>query len=594
MPAPIIFSGIQPTGRKHLGNFIGAIQQYVEGQDRGDPAIFCIVDLHAISVAYDPAELRERLYDTTAILLAAGLDPERCIFFRQSDVREHTELTWLLSAVTAHGDLNRMHQFKDKSARGKELASAALFFYPVLMAADVLAYRATEVPVGDDQRQHVELMREIARRFNERFGETLVVPDFKIPEVGARIMDLQEPERKMSTTGGTEAGTVLVLDEPAAIRKKFGSAVTDSGREVRPRPGQARDHQPDRHPRRRPRQLPGRGRARVRGRRLRRLQEGGRRGRGRAAGPGPRALRRAAPRRGGAGGGPGRRRRESAARSPLRSLADVRERMGYGPVPPIGGKRRAASSRSGLVWLMAIAELDLDLDIFAGPFDLLMAVVLREEVSLLDLQLGEVVVAYIEHLEREGELELEVATEFLVLIAALLELKSRLMLPGPEDELDDLSPEEAIEELLARMLEYRRYRDASGVIADRFESQRGYLYRSAPLPLALRQIAVDAATAVYDPDALGAALGDLLTEPPDVDISHIRPTVSLERRLRALRDILRRRTSFDFDEEFGGEDRLTQAVTIFGLLELYRKGEITWEQGEPFGPIQVRKLAAPA
>jgi tryptophanyl-tRNA synthetase len=233
MPAPIIFSGIQPTGRKHLGNFIGAIQQYVEGQDRGEPAIFCIVDLHAISVAYDPAELRERVYDTAAILLAAGLDPERCIFFRQSDVREHTELTWLLSAVTAHGDLNRMHQFKDKSARQKELVSAALFFYPVLMAADVLAYRATEVPVGDDQRQHVELMREIARRFNERFGETLVVPELKIPAVGARIMDLQEPERKMSTTGGTEAGTVLVLDEPAAIRKKFGSAVTDSGREVR-------------------------------------------------------------------------------------------------------------------------------------------------------------------------------------------------------------------------------------------------------------------------------------------------------------------------------------------------------------------------
>jgi tryptophanyl-tRNA synthetase len=233
MPDPIIFSGIQPTGRKHLGNFIGAIQQYVEGQDRGDPAIFCIVDLHAISVAYDPGELRERVYDTTAILLAAGLDPARCLLFRQSDVREHSELTWLLSAVTSHGDLNRMHQFKDKSARQRELVSSALFFYPVLMAADVLAYRATEVPVGDDQRQHVELMREIARRFNERFGEALVVPELRIPEVGARIMDLQEPQRKMSTTGGTEAGTVLVLDEPAAIRKKLGSAVTDSGREVR-------------------------------------------------------------------------------------------------------------------------------------------------------------------------------------------------------------------------------------------------------------------------------------------------------------------------------------------------------------------------
>jgi len=239
MPAPIIFSGIQPTGRKHLGNYIGAIRQYVEGQERGEPAIFCIVDLHAISVAYDPVELRERVYDTAAILLAAGLDPDRCIFFRQSDVREHTELTWLLSAVTAHGDLNRMHQFKEKSARQRELVSAALFYYPVLMAADVLAYRATEVPVGDDQRQHVELMREIAHRFNERFGETLVVPEFRIPEVGARIMDLQEPERKMSTTSPTEAGTVLVLDEPAAIRKKLGSAVTDSGREVRRGPDKA-------------------------------------------------------------------------------------------------------------------------------------------------------------------------------------------------------------------------------------------------------------------------------------------------------------------------------------------------------------------
>jgi tryptophanyl-tRNA synthetase len=233
MSAPIIFSGIQPTGRKHLGNYIGAIRQYVEGQDRGEPAIFCIVDLHAISIAYDPAELRERVYETTAILLAAGLDPERCILFRQSDVREHTELTWLLSAVTSHGDLNRMHQFKDKSARQRELVSAALFYYPVLMAADVLAYRATEVPVGDDQRQHVELMREIARRFNERFGELLVVPELLTPEVGARIMDLQEPERKMSTSNASEAGTVYVLDEPAAIRKKLGSAVTDSGREVR-------------------------------------------------------------------------------------------------------------------------------------------------------------------------------------------------------------------------------------------------------------------------------------------------------------------------------------------------------------------------
>jgi tryptophanyl-tRNA synthetase len=230
--APIIFSGIQPTGRKHLGNYIGAIRQYVEGQDRGDPAIFCVVDLHSISVPYDPADLRERALDTAAILLAAGLDPERCIFFRQSDVRQHSELTWLLSAVTSHGDLDRMTQFKEKTGKARELASAALFYYPVLMAADVLAYRATEVPVGEDQSQHVELMREIARRFNARFGEVLVVPELRVPAVGARIMDLQEPERKMSTTSGTEAGTLLVLDEPKTIRKKFGSAVTDSGREV--------------------------------------------------------------------------------------------------------------------------------------------------------------------------------------------------------------------------------------------------------------------------------------------------------------------------------------------------------------------------
>ena len=231
-----IFSGIQPTGGKHLGNYIGAIRQYVEGQDRGDPAIYCIVDLHSITVPFDPAELRRNTHETAAMLLAAGLDPGRCILFRQSDVAEHTELTWLLSAVTAWGDLNRMHQWKEKRElleRGSGgFVSAGLFFYPVLQAADVLAYRAHEVPVGEDQRQHIELMREVARRFNERFGETLVVPEHRIPEIGGRIMDLQEPSQKMSTTGGTEAGTVLVLDEPEVVRKKVGSAVTDSGKEI--------------------------------------------------------------------------------------------------------------------------------------------------------------------------------------------------------------------------------------------------------------------------------------------------------------------------------------------------------------------------
>ena len=237
-----IFSGIQPTGRKHLGNYIGAIRQYVIGQDQldagaGEDAIYCIVDLHAITVAYDPAELRERVYDTTATLLAAGLDPDRCVLFRQGDVREHTELTWLLGGVTAWGDLNRMHQWKTKREQAESqsgaFVSAGLFNYPILMAADVLAYRATEVPVGDDQRQHVELMREVARRFNERFGPTLTVPEHRIPgrrrpdhgPAGSDEQDVDDERR-----GGRK---VYVLDEPDRIRKKFRSAVTDSGREVR-------------------------------------------------------------------------------------------------------------------------------------------------------------------------------------------------------------------------------------------------------------------------------------------------------------------------------------------------------------------------
>ena len=226
-----IFSGIQPTGRKHLGNYIGAITQYVAGQERGE-AIYCIVDLHATTVAYEPAHLRERLYDTTALLLAAGLDPGRCILFRQGDVPAHAELCWLLCSVTAYGDLQRMHQFKEKAATQRELVSAGLFLYPVLQAADVLAYGTDEVPVGDDQRQHIELMRDIAERFNARFGEVLVVPRHRIPDVGARIMDLQAPERKMATTGGTEHGTVFVLDSPEVVTKKVRSAVTDSGSEV--------------------------------------------------------------------------------------------------------------------------------------------------------------------------------------------------------------------------------------------------------------------------------------------------------------------------------------------------------------------------
>jgi tryptophanyl-tRNA synthetase len=231
-----IFSGIQPTGSKHLGNYIGAITPWIAGQDDGE-ALYCIVDLHATTVAYEPEALRQSIYDLAALVLAAGIDPDRCLFFRQSDVPEHTYLTWLLSAVTAKGELERMHQFKEKSAKQKELSSVGLFTYPVLMAADVLVYRANQVPVGDDQRQHVELMRDVAQRFNARFGETLVVPEGVYPKVGARIMDLQHPDRKMSTTSDSPQGTIYLLDEPNTVVKKIKSAVTDSGREVTRGPG---------------------------------------------------------------------------------------------------------------------------------------------------------------------------------------------------------------------------------------------------------------------------------------------------------------------------------------------------------------------
>jgi len=226
-----IFSGIQPTGDKHLGNYIGGFRQYAQTQEQGD-AFFCIVDLHSITVDYDPRDLHERTLDLYAMLVATGLDPERSTVFAQSHVTAHAEASWLLSAVTSYGQLGRMTQFKDKADR-REFVSAGLFTYPVLMAGDILLYQTDIVPIGDDQRQHLELSRDIAERFNARFGKTFVVPEGVYPEVGARIMDLQEPTNKMSTTGGSEQGTVRLLDETDTILKKFRSAVTDSGREIR-------------------------------------------------------------------------------------------------------------------------------------------------------------------------------------------------------------------------------------------------------------------------------------------------------------------------------------------------------------------------
>ncbi|MGZ5308356.1 MAG: segregation and condensation protein A [Solirubrobacterales bacterium] len=238
--------------------------------------------------------------------------------------------------------------------------------------------------------------------------------------------------------------------------------------------------------------------------------------------------------------------------------------------------------------MTSVSQLDLDLDVFQGPFDLLLAVVLREEISLADVALGEIVVAYIERLQETGELDLDAATEFLVLIAALLELKSRLLLPGEGDE-EDIGPEEAADELLARMLEYRRYSEAARAMERMFEAEMPYIYRAAPLPVELRRAALKAAKKAYEPEALGSALGDLLTPPPEPSTSHIRPTVSLQRRLGVVRDLLERGPKLDFEEAFGAEDRLTQAVTLFALLELHRRGEATWSQKDSFGPIEVTK-----
>ena len=225
-----IFSGIKPTGDPTLGNYSGGFRQYAVTQELGE-AFFCIVDLHAITVEHDPEDLRRRTLDLAAMLLATGIDPERSTLFVQSHVTAHAQAAWLLSAVTSYGQLGRMTQFKEKGGQ-QGFVSAALFDYPILMAGDILLYRSTHVPIGDDQRQHLELARDIAERFNARFGETFVVPEGIYPETGARIMDLQDPNGKMGKTGSSDLGTVRMLDGPDALRKKFMSAVTDSGREV--------------------------------------------------------------------------------------------------------------------------------------------------------------------------------------------------------------------------------------------------------------------------------------------------------------------------------------------------------------------------
>ena len=234
-----VFSGIKPTGEMHLGNYLGAVRRWVDDQPAAGSeaaanhdALFCVVDLHALTAPYDPAELTETTRRLATLLLAAGLDPQRCLLFVQSHVRAHAELTWLLNCTATFGELRRMTQFKEKS-EGQESVSVGLFDYPVLMAADILLYDTNEVPVGDDQRQHVELTRDIAVRFNHQFGDVFTIPKATFPPVGARIMDLQDPTKKMSKSDESPQGSISVLDDPKAITKKIKSAVTDSETTVR-------------------------------------------------------------------------------------------------------------------------------------------------------------------------------------------------------------------------------------------------------------------------------------------------------------------------------------------------------------------------
>ena len=288
-----VFSGIQPTGQKHIGNYLGAIRHYVADQERyGAEAIFCVVDLHSMTQPFEPAELTTSTRDTFATLVASGLDPERAIVFVQSHVHEHAELAWLFNCIATMGEVERMVAFKEKSA-GRKSVSVGLLTYPVLQAADILLYLADRVPVGEDQRQHLELARDIAQRFNSRYGELFPLPQAAIPPTAARISDLQEPERKMSTSSmSSEDGKLLMLDEPDVIRRKFKRAVTDSGSEIRlDWDDEARRLEPARDPAGRDGRADSGARGALRGQGLRPPQDRHRRGRDRAPDADPRATR---------------------------------------------------------------------------------------------------------------------------------------------------------------------------------------------------------------------------------------------------------------------------------------------------------------
>ena len=339
-----IFSGIRSSGDKTLGNYSGGFRQYVATQEQGD-AFFCVVDLHSITTPFEPEVLRESTLSVAAWLFATGLDPERSTVFVQSHVQAHAEAAWLLSAVTSFGELRRMTQFKER-AEEQEFVSSGLFNYPVLMAGDILLYQTDIVPIGDDQRQHLELARNIAERFNGRFGETFKVPEGVFPEEGARIKNLQEPERLMSTTRGAPQGVVRMIDEPDVVRKKFKTAVTDSGTDVRHDPEEkagvsnlieimavATGH------------LDRRDRVAIRRAGIRAVQGGRRRSGRRAPRPDPGALPGAAGRRGRAAQAAGGRRREGARGERADARDDVRA-DGVRPSVASAGRGSSRSVRS--------------------------------------------------------------------------------------------------------------------------------------------------------------------------------------------------------------------------------------------------------
>ena len=435
-----VFSGVQPTANvPHLGNYIGAFRHWVDLQDQHE-CLFCVVDLHSLTLPWDAKLLRERSRQTAASLMASGIDPARATIFLQSEVPEHTELSWILTCISRMGELSRMTQFKDKTRNQQgDAIPTGIFCYPVLMAADVLVYRGELVPVGDDQRQHLELMRNIAERFNRQFGETFPVPEPYIPREGARIMSLDDPTAKMTKSSDRPNNLIWMNDPPEVVKKKIARAVTDSGTEIR-----AGEDKPaltnlltiysavaepaD----------PG-DRSGVRRAGLRPVQGGTGRGADHLPDTFPGALRSDPRRRGRARPHP---RRGSGAGS----LAQLRDDEG-----------RQTTHR-----VAARMTYSVKLDVFEGPLDLLLQLVSRERVNVAEISIAGVTEEFLRAMEKMGEVDLETASSFLVLAATLLELKSLKLLP--DRSLADPDLKLLLEErdrLLHRLIVYSSFKEAA-------------------------------------------------------------------------------------------------------------------------------------